>query len=184
MTVQSPDYGNPAAAIPEIWRRLMRNVHTAMPGIVESYDPVSRRARVQPAIDILLADGSVTSRPIITGVPVLWPMTGMFSLTAPLASGDNVLLIISERGLERWKIEHGKSPPGTGVFALRDCMAIPGLGPLGSHTPTHRIDVTAGGIDITAPTVTINGQRAAQAAAGTGTALSGAEEHAHTLTEA
>ena len=43
------------------WSR--EELHTGMPGIVETYDAATRRARVMPGVRALMADGTYKDRP-------------------------------------------------------------------------------------------------------------------------
>ena len=140
----SGNVDTPSGAIPEAWKRFMLNVHTSMPGEIVEYDPVTRRAKVQPGIDLRLNDGTTMDRPIIGDVLVIWLTTSSFLQTAELVAGDQVLLLVSERGLEQWKLSHAKSPPGIGLFQMKDAIAIPGLGPMGEHTPPVTIKAGVG----------------------------------------
>ena len=42
--------------------QLLKRVHTSLPGIVVSYNAATRRARVQPAVDLLLTNGGVVAQ--------------------------------------------------------------------------------------------------------------------------
>ena len=84
------------------WSR--EELHTGMPGIVETYDSAKRRARVVPAINALMADGSFVARPPIVNVPVLWPSFGGITIEASeLIAGTAYWLSFSERGLGLFK---------------------------------------------------------------------------------
>lgn len=113
-----------------IGRELM-DVHTALPGEVEEYDATTRRARVVPAVPLLLDDGSAMERPPVVDVPVIFPSGGGLSLLFPLSHGEPVLLIFSQRGLDSWKIGYRRGPPSRGpIFDLSDAMALAGFGAL------------------------------------------------------
>jgi hypothetical protein len=127
-----------ATVIVDHVRAHLDELHTAMPARVESYDPATQRADVQPLVKDALPDeeapGGVraVSFPVIPGVPVLFPGGGGFRVTWPLQRGDGVLLVFSEVSLDVWK--HG--PPGEVVdpeaywrHHLADAVALPGLRP-------------------------------------------------------
>jgi len=107
------------------------DLHTVLPGVVETYSPTTRRARVIPAISLLLDDGSLVDRPPVTDVPVIFPSGGGLSLVYPLSAGDPVLLVFSQRGLDGWK---GNSrpgpPPASAPLSLSDAIALAGFGSL------------------------------------------------------
>jgi hypothetical protein len=114
--------------------RMLSNVHTAMPGIVESYDSGKNTAAVKPALKRkYVDDGTAVELPIISVVPVLFPRTANAHLALPVAKGDYVLLVFSERGIARWLDKGGVVDPEEPVmFALNDAVAIPGIYPLAS----------------------------------------------------
>ena len=133
MTNRNPasEYSNMAEAIRfalEEWTKL--NISVCLPGLIESHDPATRRATVQPAIDILLTDGRREVQPAIANVPVVWPAVQGFVMAGALRRGDPVLLVFCQRGLTGFKRTHGRSVPDEdSLFDLRDAVAIPGFGP-------------------------------------------------------
>jgi len=110
--------------------QFQKSPNTAIPGIVHAYDPGTRRATVQPAIDLLMTDGTRMSQPLIPNVPVVWPATRQWTLVAPLAAGDAVMLVISQRGLTDFKRRFRQAAPDVDrIMSLSDAVAIPGFGP-------------------------------------------------------
>lgn len=71
------------------------DVHTSMPGIVQSYDDTAQTCSVQPAVRRLL-DGEFEELPVMQGVPVMFPGAGGFAVVFPLVKGDMVWLHFSE----------------------------------------------------------------------------------------
>jgi hypothetical protein len=112
--------------------RRLRAVRVALPGIVQSYDHETQRASVQPSIRDVFEDesGALVSEnlPIVNEVPVVFPGTGPFAITWPLEPGDEVLLVFSSSGLDRWLSKGGIIDPESDQrHALDDAVAIPGL---------------------------------------------------------
>jgi hypothetical protein len=104
---------------------VLTGTHTAMPGIVTAYDATNRRADVQPALKTRDV-GGVKSRARILGVPVLFPTGGGFTVTMPIAPGDEVLCVFSQRSIDRWKKTGGEVDPIDGrKFDASDALAIP-----------------------------------------------------------
>lgn len=123
-------YDRASLAIPFAIEQWMKGVWTAMPGIVDTYEPTTRRARVSPAIAAEFTDGSVQERGLLVNVPVVSPSCNGYLITYVLKKDDPVLLVFSMRGLATFKKEYAAgASPGGGMFAASDAMAIPGFGP-------------------------------------------------------
>lgn len=108
---------------------LMSNIHTSLPGKIIFYDKSTGLAQVQPLIKRKYKTSSMASElPIISGVPVVFPRTTGAWVRLPIAAGDTVLLIFSERSIDRWIENGGMVDPETPErFSLNDAIAIPGL---------------------------------------------------------
>ena len=112
-------------------------LHTTRPGLIESYDPVTRRARVRAGLRTVLTgeapgeDGEGMEPAVSVNVPVLWPFGGGVIMHFRLAEGDPVHLVFSERGLSEFKTTYELSTPDkTRFFSEADAVAIVGYGPL------------------------------------------------------
>lgn len=107
-----------------VWS-VLNGIHTALPGIIKSFDPATNKATIQPALNKNYASG-VIAMPIIQNVPILFPKNIFF----PISEGDYVLLIFSERSLDLWLSVGGQvTPDDPRKFDLSDAIAIPGLQP-------------------------------------------------------
>lgn len=107
----------------EIW--------TALPGIIQSFDPIALTVTVQVTVQgsITAPDGSVSrvNLPVLPDVPVAFPHGGGFSLTYPLKGGDEVLVIFASRCIDAWWQSGGVQPPAEQrMHDLSDGIAIPG----------------------------------------------------------
>lgn len=106
------------------------DLHTAMPGYVEKFDAEKQMCDVQPALKRHFANGKVEPLPVVTNVPVVYPRSAQFSMTWPLVVGDPVLLIFSERSIDRWSAQGGVVDPNdTRKHSLSDAFCIPGGSP-------------------------------------------------------
>ena len=102
-------------------------MHTAIPAVVESYDPAKQTITARPSLKRKYPDGSVVERPLIPNVPVAFPRGGGASMTFPLKKGDSVLLVFSMRSLDVWKSKGGVvDPQDARKFHITDAVAIPG----------------------------------------------------------
>lgn len=112
------------------FKNMMNNMHTCMPGRVESYDFTKQKASVLPLIKKSYKDGKSQSLPVVVSVPVVWPRSSNASMTFPVNKGDYVLLLFSERAMENWLALGGEQIPGDSrKYDLTDAIAIPGLYP-------------------------------------------------------
>ena len=83
---------------------------------------------------MLLNDRTQLAAPVIADVPVLHPSGGGYVAHMPLAADDPVMLLFSDRGLEKFKLTYRNSAPDT-IMELKDAVAIPGFGPLSQTIP-------------------------------------------------
>ena len=90
-------------------------VWTALPGIVQSFDPAAMTVSVQPAIKgrVTQPDGSVVSvaLPLLVDVPVVFPCGGGYTLTFPIAAGDDCLVVFGSRCIDAWWQSGGVQEP-------------------------------------------------------------------------
>lgn len=113
----------------------LKDLHTAMPGIIVSFDAATQLAEVQPAIKRLFNTGDSNEEilvpadlPILIKVPCIFPQGGGFSLTFPIAPGDECLLIIAERSIDNWHEFGGtQEPQAWRMHSLSDATAIVGI---------------------------------------------------------
>ena len=125
-----------AEVIREAFENRLSDLHTAMPGTIVKYDSRTQEASVQPLLKraYINEDGSegLDELPIIQGVQVAFPRAGKYFMTFPLAKGDPVLLVFSERSLDEWSASSGKvtlDPIDLRMHDLSDAIAIPGCYP-------------------------------------------------------
>lgn len=80
-------------------------LRVAMPGIIQSFDPVKQTVVVQPAITEQMLKSDVptpTTLSLISDVPIMIPRAGGFSLTVPIKAGDECLLIFADACIDAW----------------------------------------------------------------------------------
>lgn len=113
----------------------LEDVHVAIPGRIEEWDPVEQKASVKPLVKRRVATENgeelIEELPIISDVPVLFPRSKEFFLSFPLAQGDFVLLIFAERSIDKWLSGDGEDtdPNDFRRHDLTDAVAIPGCAP-------------------------------------------------------
>lgn len=110
----------------------LNDVHTAIPGIIMSFNKDERTAEVQPAIKRVFInnDGEPEAHdlPPCLDVPVVFPGGGGFELLFNVQEGDECLLIFSERCIDGW-YETGDTaePYDLRRHDLSDAFAIVGV---------------------------------------------------------
>ncbi len=114
----------------------LNNVNTAMPAAIVSYDYTVQKASVQPLLNKVWTDGTVTPYPILENVPVIFPAAGGGGLTFPVVESDTCLLLFCQRSMDLWLTTGGQvNPDDPRKFDLSDAMAIMGLFPF-NHNST------------------------------------------------
>lgn len=111
-----------------VWS-VLNTIHTAMPGIVQSYDPATNKATIQPALNKAYETGPMPM-PLMENVPIMFQSGANFAINFPINVGDYVLLVFCERSIDLWKSVGGQvTPDDPRKFHLSDAVAIPGLMP-------------------------------------------------------
>lgn len=161
-------------AIAIAFETLLAGKHTAMPGVVQSYDADLQEITVQPAVRRRFKDGRTERFTALARVPLMHYQLGGFVIHAAPAPGDAVLLIFAERSITEWLLVGGADVTAADPrrFDLQDAIAIAGLSPNNAPIPAAarpastlsistrdgatRIDLAAGGqVTITSPDVRI-----------------------------
>lgn len=120
------DIGNAVSSL--VLNILARELHTAMPGKITKVYSVDGKTAVdvQPLLKMAVVNGSQKQFSIATGVMLLSIGTTVSSVIMPVNKDDLVLLVYSERALDKWSMDtkisetiHGRQ------FDLSDAFAIP-----------------------------------------------------------
>lgn len=161
------------------------DMHTSMPGIIQSFDPVRMTCSVQPAIRGAIVQPSGQAQavdlPLLVDCPVVFPGGGGYILTYPLKAGDEALIIIAERCIDAWWQSGGvQAAAEYRLQDLSDGFVIPGprsqphviTGGVGMSGAELRTDsgttvlrlngdsieiVAPGGVTLDTPTLTVTG---------------------------
>lgn len=113
----------------------LKELHTALPGIIVSFDPILQTATVQATVSRVLNTGKTITLPVCSDVPVFFPSGGNFVLTFPVANGDECLLVFSERAIDGWFESGGIEPPAD--YRLHDLSD--GFAFVGFRSKPHKI---------------------------------------------
>ena len=100
-------YENNTLAILTAMEGHQKEVWTALPGIIQSFNPTAMTCTVKPAVLIPLkdpetADISQVEIPVLLDVPVIYPSGGGFTLTFPIVNGDECLVVFASRCIDTW----------------------------------------------------------------------------------
>jgi hypothetical protein len=152
-------------------------IRVALPGIIQSFNPATVTAEIQPSIQYthIDNDGTVIQKdyPLLVDVPVIFPRGGGCTLTFPVRKGDECLVVFADRCIDFWwqsgDVQKSGDPR---MHDLSDGFAIVGpmsqrykIGNISTSAAQLRtddgsafIELAAGGaVTITSPQVTING---------------------------
>lgn len=100
------------------------NLRVAMPGIIQSFDPVSQTVTVLVAVtEKIICDApafieehksNVGSEaiPVLLDVPVVLPRAGGFAITMPIEEGDECLIVFADTCIDSW-FSFGPNDDGT-----------------------------------------------------------------------
>lgn len=109
----------------------LAEVWTALPGIVQSFDPQAMTVAVQPSVKGVLTASDGTTRtvplPLLVDVPVVFPSGGGFTLTFPVREGDECLAVLASRCIDAWWQSGGvQEPLEPRMHNLSDAFAFVG----------------------------------------------------------
>lgn len=119
--------------INDIVRQHVGQIRVCLPAKIVSYDADTHLAQVQPLIKVKPYKAKSIMLPVIANVPVIHPRTATAIIRLPIAIGDIVTLIFSDRSLEAWLQGAGeaKETNDTRQHHLSDAYAILGGYPKG-----------------------------------------------------
>lgn len=90
---------------------MQAGIWTAIPGIVQSFNPTAKTCVIKPAIKAIVfaKDGTATdvALPLLLDCPVFFPSGGGCTLTFPIAVGDECLVVFSSRCIDAWWFSSG-----------------------------------------------------------------------------
>lgn len=124
--------GELLAAILAFKEHVAADIWTALPAIIQSFDPDKKTCVVQPAIKAQLQDPTGTtawvSLPLLLDCPVQFPGGGGVTLTFPLKEGDECLVVFASRCIDAWWQSGGiQVQAELRMHDLSDGYIIPGI---------------------------------------------------------
>ncbi|MCL6442077.1 MAG: hypothetical protein K6T83_01200 [Alicyclobacillus sp.] len=156
---------------------IANGLRVAIPGIIQSFDPIEQTVTVQPAIRERIRDPETLeyrweTLPLLVDVPIVLPRAGGFALTLPVRQGDECLVIFGDMCIDSfWQNGGVQNQPDKRRHDLSDGFAILGTwsqprvlpnyatnaAQLRTDDGTTYISIKPGEIDLVASTVKVNG---------------------------
>lgn len=123
--------GSKEQADAQLAQAIMSAIRVSIPGIIQSFDPGTVTAVVQPSIRGVEHDESgaeiSANLPLLVDVPVVFPRGGGCTLTFPVKEGDECLVIFADRCIDFWWQSGGIQEPVDGrMHDLSDAFCIVG----------------------------------------------------------
>ena len=110
-------------SLPELLRVALQSwqsdMWTAMPGYIQSFDPVARTCEVKIALKVRVKNPRYGTPGFVgnpydyveiaklTDCPAIFPSGGGFTLTFPITKGDECLVILASRCIDNWWAQGG-----------------------------------------------------------------------------
>ncbi|MBH2596577.1 translation initiation factor IF-2 [Serratia ureilytica] len=106
-------------------------IRVSIPGIIQSFDADAVTCVVLPAVKGYEPEsaggGNSASLPLLVDVPVIFPRGGGVTLTFPVKSGDECLLVFADRSIDFWWQNGGvQESAAERMHHLSDTLAIVG----------------------------------------------------------
>lgn len=126
-------YEDPQVALTAVLAGWQSDLWTALPAIVQSFNPAAMTCEVQPAIRIQFTspvNGEKTwiQVPMLLDCPVVFPSGGGVTLTFPIQPGDEVLVVLASRCIDGWWDLGGiQNQPVLRMHDLSDGFVLPGI---------------------------------------------------------
>lgn len=141
MSINPPIQPTQQQKVPPDWRVLFdalgmefgKQINCARPGIIQSFDPSTCTASIQIAqqqVTSIQPDGTETLAPFapLEKVPVAFPGGGGFTLTFPVAAGDECILLFNDREIDNWYLTgQVAAPTSPRLHDFSDAVALVGL---------------------------------------------------------
>lgn len=176
-TLKNPALPSSTDLLDSLKREVMKELNAVRIGVIQAFDAGgagdTANVTVQLAQQQVIStapDGTRTIQeyPLLLKVPVYFPCGGGFTLTFPIAKGDECIVLFNDRELDNWLLTGAGQAPTTGrVHDFSDAMALVGMRSnpralLGISTTSTQlrsddggtfVEIAAGGVvNIVAPT--------------------------------
>lgn len=140
-------YNDPEECLRTSFGGQQTRLWTALPGIIQSFDPEKMTVTVQPSIQAVLRSSdpqgtiSYVTMPLLVDCPVCFQGGGGFTATFPLREGDECLVVFASRCIDAWWQSGGVQPPAEiRMHDLSDGFALPGVRSVPRALPAVSLD--------------------------------------------
>lgn len=134
----NPTYKNPApqslySVLQALKREVLKDVNCAKIGVIQAFNAATQTATVMVAFTRVtsISPGGIrtlSEYPLLLDVPVVFPAGGGFTMTFPIADGDECLVVFNDRQIDNWLSQGAGQPPSVGrIHDLSDGIAIVGV---------------------------------------------------------
>lgn len=108
----------------------LMDLHVALPCKVESYNVTEQTANLKPMIKRSIKKQNGTTQheslPVIPNVPIAMPRFGDWFLSAPIAQGDFMFIVCSEKNMDQWRAKGTETESGElATHTLDGAVAFP-----------------------------------------------------------
>lgn len=180
---QNPTYKKPIppnlqTLLAALKREIKKEINCAKVGVIQSFDAATQTAVIEIAqlqVTSISADGTQTLSPypLLANVPVYFPAGGGFTMTFPIAAGDECLVVFNDRQIDNWLANGAGLAPTIGrIHDLSDGFAYVGVrsapraladvsttaAQLRSDDGDTLVEVSSGKIQLIADEVVIHGR--------------------------
>lgn len=107
-------------------------IYTAMPAVIDSFDPVAETCSAFVTLQARVTNKAGAAKwvtlPKLVDVPVVFPGGGGYTLTFPVAQGDEALIVFASRCIDNWHIAGGvQTQAEIRMHSLSDGFAFVGV---------------------------------------------------------
>ena len=125
-----------------LMEQLLRGIHVAMPGRIQSYDPVHQVADIVIGVKDSYPDPEGDGEylhvnyPVLPAVPILWPRMGRWFMAMSVEPGDAVQVLFNSSAIGIWR----RSPVVDNVEGIDRAMrGVHLVGDVARHHLTHAV---------------------------------------------
>lgn len=114
-------------------REIMKGINCVKIGTIQSYNATLQEVTVAIAFTQVTSTSptgvkTFAEYPLLLNVPIYYPSGGGFTLTFPIAAGDECIVLFNDRQLDNWLATGAGQPPTVGrVHDLSDGIALVGV---------------------------------------------------------